>query len=89
MFYYSFIILGTCVPVVFSVVLFRMLNLLQCKIVFIESFCRVQKYCCVPMITCRLSVTGTILYTIADSFIVQWPQLQAKYRRSIYLGILM
>ncbi|KAK8816165.1 hypothetical protein WA556_001110 [Blastocystis sp. ATCC 50177/Nand II] len=70
---------GTCIPVAYCVALFRVLNILSCRIVFVESFCRVQK----------LSVTGYLLYYVADSFVVQWPQLQRKYPRSVYLGILL
>ncbi|KAK8792558.1 hypothetical protein WA588_005051 [Blastocystis sp. NMH] len=70
---------GTCVPVAFAVVLFRVLNVLRCRIVFIESFCRVQ----------TLSLTGKLLYLFADDFIVQWRHLAEKYPRARYLGILM
>lgn len=74
----------------FSVVLFRILNVMQCKIVYVESFCRVEKYLLFswPLYS-RLSLTGYLLYFVADSFIVQWPQLQKKYKRSVYLGNLM
>ena len=67
---------GTCIPVAFCVV-------------FIESFCRVQKCELWKGFMCRLSVSGYLLYYVADSFLVQWPQLQKKYSRSVYLGILM
>ena len=56
---------------------------------FVESFCRVQKWYQYLLLTCRLSVTGYLLYYVADSFVVQWPQLQRKYPRSVYLGILL
>ena len=80
---------GTCIPVAFCVALFRVLNVLSCRIVFIESFCRVQKCELWKGFMCRLSVSGYLLYYVADSFLVQWPQLQKKYSRSVYLGILM
>jgi beta-1,4-N-acetylglucosaminyltransferase len=74
---------GTCVPCCLIVFIFsRILFLLpKCKIVFIESICRVK----------TLSLTGKILYylNMTDSFIVQWPELQNKYKRSIYLGRLV
>ena len=75
----------------FSVVLFRILNVMQCKIVYVESFCRVEKYLFIILgfLFSRLSLTGYLLYFVADSFIVQWPQLQRKYKRSVYLGNLM
>ena len=56
---------------------------------FVESFCRVQKWYQYLLLTYRLSVTGYLLYYVADSFVVQWPQLQRKYPRSVYLGILL
>lgn len=74
---------GTCVPCCFIVfILSRFLYLIpKTKIVYVESICRVQK----------LSLTGRILYhlRIADSIIVQWPELQKKYPRCTYLGRLV
>lgn len=48
------------------------------KIIFCESFARVQ----------HLSLTGKLLYWLADEFVVQWPQLQAKYPKTTYLGVI-
>lgn len=71
---------GTCVPVCLMVfILSRILFLIpKCKIVYVESICRVKK----------LSLTGNILYylRIADSLIVQWPELNRKYPNTVYLG---
>jgi beta-1,4-N-acetylglucosaminyltransferase len=67
---------GTCVPIVFVAFLYKLLGILDADIVFVESFCRVQK----------LSLTGKLLYPIADKFIVQWPQLLRQYGRAEYLG---
>jgi beta-1,4-N-acetylglucosaminyltransferase len=73
---------GTCVPICFSAFILRLLLLpvrrYRPSIVFVESFCRVQ----------RLSLTGKLLYPIADKFIVQWPQLLSKktYPRAICLS---
>lgn len=67
---------GTCVPICYSAFLFRMLYIFNADIIFAESFCRV-KY---------LSITGKLLYPIADKFIVQWEELQNKYPRSEYIG---
>eukprot|EP01031_Cornospumella_fuschlensis_P032110 gene32109-38831_t len=47
-----------------------------CPILYVESFCRVQ----------HLSLTGKLLYPIADRFIVQWEDLAEKYSRAEYLG---
>lgn len=74
---------GTCLPICFIVfVLARVLCLLpRCRIVFVESICRVQ----------RLSLTGKLFYwtRITSDFIVQWPELKQKYPRSVYLGRLV
>ena len=74
---------GVCVPVVFAAFLLRMLgpaSILsgrpQPTIVFCESFCRVKS----------LSMTGKIMYYIADRFIVHWPELQGRFPLSEYLG---
>ena len=47
-----------------------------CKIVFVESLCRVQ----------TLSLTGKILQYFADEVLVQWPDLALKYPRTKYIG---
>uniref|UniRef100_A0A182QI36 UDP-N-acetylglucosamine transferase subunit ALG14 n=1 Tax=Anopheles farauti TaxID=69004 RepID=A0A182QI36_9DIPT len=60
---------GTCVPVCLIAFLARLLFLnTKCKIVFIESFCRVRS----------LSLSGRILLYIVDLFVVQWPELMEK-----------
>ncbi|XP_050679252.1 UDP-N-acetylglucosamine transferase subunit ALG14 homolog [Leptidea sinapis] len=56
---------GTCIPICFVVFLMRCFCILDCRIVFIESLCRVR----------TLSLSGKILQFIADIFVVQWPQL--------------
>ena len=48
----------------------------HCKIVFVESLCRVQ----------TLSLTGKILQYFADEVLVQWPDLALKYPRTKYIG---
>lgn len=73
---------GTCVPICYSAYFLKLLLLpvqrYSPSIVFVESFCRVQ----------HLSLTGRLLYPIADKFIVQWPQLLAdkRYPRAISLS---
>ncbi|KAE9253809.1 hypothetical protein PF004_g1354 [Phytophthora fragariae] len=70
---------GTCIPICAAVLLFRVLGIQSdSKIVFCESFARVQ----------HLSLTGKLLYYVADEFVVQWPQLQAKYPRTKHLGVI-
>ncbi|KAG9411652.1 UDP-N-acetylglucosamine transferase subunit [Aphanomyces cochlioides] len=68
---------GTCIPICAAVLLLRFLGIkTHSKILFCESFARVQ----------RLSMSGKILYPIADEFIVHWPELQAQYPHAKYLG---
>jgi len=45
------------------------LDLNETKLVFVESFCRVQ----------HLSLTGKLLYPFVDRFVVHWDELHAKY----------
>ena len=47
-----------------------------CKIVFVESLCRVK----------TLSLTGKILQFLADEVLVQWEDLASKYPRTKYIG---
>eukprot|EP01031_Cornospumella_fuschlensis_P028799 gene28800-34766_t len=68
---------GTCVPLCYMAFLLSFLGVMQhCPILYVESFCRVQ----------HLSLTGKLLYPIADRFIVQWEDLAEKYSRAEYLG---
>lgn len=69
---------GTCLPVCLAAFALRCCFLLDVHIVFCESFCRVR----------TLSLTGKILYKIADRFVVQWPNLRERYPRAEYLGII-
>ncbi len=70
---------GTCVPVCLAGFLVRFFALHDTRIVYVESVCRTR----------RLSLTGLLLYPLADRFVVQWPRLQASYPRSEYIGVLM
>jgi beta-1,4-N-acetylglucosaminyltransferase len=74
---------GTCIPISLVIFLFsRVLHIIpRCKIIFIESICRVEK----------LSLSGKLLYTlrIIDYMIVQWPELNKIYPSSIYIGQLV
>ncbi|KAL6431739.1 hypothetical protein ACFW04_007339 [Cataglyphis niger] len=67
---------GTCVPLCVLAFLFKALCIRESVIVFVESFCRVKTF----------SLTGRILYYLADHVIVQWANLsKPKYSRSVYL----
>ena len=64
---------GTCIPVIYSLFLHRILSFRsskrRCKVIFVESLCRVQ----------TLSLSGKLVYPIVDRFIVHWPYLKEKY----------
>lgn len=50
------------------------------KIVFVESFCRIEK----P------SLSGKFMYPISDLFLVQWPEMLDKYGdKAIYRGAIV
>ena len=56
---------GTCLPLAYSYWLLNFVGLTSCKIVFVESWCRVN----------NLSLTGRLVRPIAHEFFVQWPSL--------------
>jgi UDP-N-acetylglucosamine:LPS N-acetylglucosamine transferase len=49
------------------------------KVIYIESMAKVS----------TLSMTGKIMYPIADKFYVQWEELEEKYPKAEYLGRLI
>jgi beta-1,4-N-acetylglucosaminyltransferase len=51
-------------------------KLLGSVIIFVETGSRVS----------NLSLSGKLMYRVADQFFVQWPNLQSKYPRAIYAG---
>ena len=67
---------GTCLPVVLTTWLMSVTGISTCRIVFVESLCRVE----------TLSLTGKILQYVADEALVQWPGLADKYPRTKYIG---
>lgn len=71
---------GTCIPVCIITFLMKIFFVhTKCKIVFVESFCRVK----------TLSLSGKILVEFADVFVVNWPKLQGISPRIEYFGRLM
>lgn len=60
---------GMCVPLMYLTFLSRLLGLTSCRMVFVESLCRVK----------TLSLSGKLVYPIVDQFVVHWPSLKAKY----------
>lgn len=68
---------GTCVPVCLAAFLLRVFFVnTDCKIVFVESFCRTES----------LSLSGKILKFITNLFIVQWPALTDFSDKFKYIG---
>ena len=68
---------GTCIPPCLLIYILRIFCIKHIPIIFVESLARVHK----------LSLSGKILYPIADRFIVQWPYL--KGGRAEYHGKLL
>jgi len=64
---------GVCVP------FFLIAALWGIKTVYIESLARIES----------LSLTGRLVYRLADEFIVQWPELAEKYKKAKYEGQLL
>jgi len=60
---------GTCIPPVLAAFILRACRLADCKIVFIESVCRVHS----------VSLSGRVAMLLVDSFLLQWPQPAVAY----------
>lgn len=68
---------GSCVPVCYVALLFKLFFINRhCKIVFVESFCRVN----------TLSLSGKLMLFVSDIFVVQWPKLKNISKRILYFG---
>eukprot|EP00741_Cyanophora_paradoxa_P006757 tig00001038_g6535.t1 len=67
---------GTCIPICAWALVFKYLGRRPVKIIFVESICRVKS----------LSLTGRLLYRLADRFVVQWDSLAKLYPRAEYWG---
>ena len=60
-----------------TVQLHRLIDLWHyCRIVFVESVCRVR----------TLSLTASIAQHVADECLVLWPELAAKHPKTKYIG---
>lgn len=64
---------GTCVPVCLVAFIMKLFHYADTSIIFVESICRVKS----------LSLTGKLMYFIADLIIVQWPELRKKYGQRV------
>lgn len=69
---------GTAFPVAAAALTLRYFDIADVHVVYVESIARVGS----------LSLTGKLLYPVADAFYVQWPALAAAYPRAIYVGML-
>ena len=77
---------ATATVLVFTSVVLRLFDVKQAstknkmRTVYVESWARVK----------RLSLSGTLLSKVVDRFLVQWPQLERKYRGRVeYAGVLV
>jgi len=53
--------------------------LFRSKVIYMECFTRIE----------TLSGTGKVVYRFSDLFLVQWPELAAKYEKASYEGRLI
>ncbi|KAJ2236013.1 UDP-N-acetylglucosamine transferase subunit, partial [Coemansia sp. RSA 485] len=60
---------GNCVLVCAAALIPRFLGIKWISIIYVESFARVRS----------LSLSGKLVYLMADRFVVQWPSLLEKY----------
>jgi beta-1,4-N-acetylglucosaminyltransferase len=78
---------GTCLPICLAALFYNIIlpftypnkskkQREKIKIVFCESYCRVE----------TLSLTGKLLYPIADLFVVHWPELHQKYPNTVLVS---
>ena len=67
---------GTCVPVVAVALLYECMFCRRFSLVFVESFCRTR----------TLSMTGKIVYPLADRVVVHHKKLVESYPKAEYLG---
>lgn len=72
---------GTCLSLAYALFALKVIGLVSSDstVVFIESFCRTHNF----------SLTGRLIYPIADRFVVHWAQLMEKYPRAEYIGQVM
>lgn len=71
---------GTCIPICLIAFVLNLLFInTECRIVFVESYCRIK----------TISLSGKILIWFTDMFVVQWPQLANYSKRTQYFGRLL
>jgi beta-1,4-N-acetylglucosaminyltransferase len=67
---------GTCVPFFFIFYVLNKLKAARTKLIFIESWCRVDS----------ISLSGKIVRFFTDKFIVHWEEQKAKHPWTDYYG---
>lgn len=67
---------GTCFTLCLAVYLNRLLGLASPRLLYVESFARVQS----------LSLSGKLLSPLVDRFVVQWPGLVREWPKALYRG---
>ncbi|KAA1473902.1 glycosyltransferase family 1 protein [Dentipellis sp. KUC8613] len=70
---------GTCFVLCLAVYLNRLLGLSSPRLIYVESFARVKS----------LSLSGKLLRSIVDSFVVQWPDLLQHKKNGVCHGWLV
>lgn len=70
---------GTCVVIVLASLLLRYTGVKSSRVIFVESFARVES----------LSLSGRILIGLVDRFLVMWPDLAKRYEKAEYAGFLL
>ncbi|KAI7884878.1 asparagine-linked glycosylation 14 [Lichtheimia hyalospora FSU 10163] len=70
---------GSCVPICVAAYIPKIFGVHPIQIIYVESFARVKS----------LSLTGKLLYPFVDRLLVQWPELQERYSKAEYRGILV
>lgn len=65
-----------CAGVLATIPLCLLCKLFGKKLIFIESYAKVK----------TPTLTGKLLYPLADHFYVQWPELLEVYPRAVYIG---
>lgn len=68
-----------CTGAALAVPFFLVGRLLGVRLVYVESLTRTES----------LSLSGRIVYPLANDFFVQWPEAARKYRKATYAGSLL
>eukprot|EP01095_Lingulamoeba_sp_RSL-Kostka_P010327 TRINITY_DN369_c0_g2_i1.p1 TRINITY_DN369_c0_g2~~TRINITY_DN369_c0_g2_i1.p1 ORF type:complete len:233 (+),score=28.35 TRINITY_DN369_c0_g2_i1:41-739(+) len=69
---------GTCVPICLGGIFLKFLGIKDVQLIYIESICRVED----------LSLSARLLYVFVNRLFVQWEELEEKYPKAEYYGLL-